>query len=158
MRNKIKVYAAAIAIALATGALSAFLTRNSMDMYTSIRQPPLAPPPFLFPIVWTILFVLMGVGAALVYLEGKEKDISSGEALRVWAAQLIINFFWSIIFFNMQSYLFSFIWLLLLLAAIALMIVSFAGISKTAAWLQVPYLLWVVFAGYLNLMIYVLNR
>lgn len=158
MWRKIKPYVISIIIALAVGGLSAFLTRNSMEVYTNIKQPPLAPPSVVFPIVWTILFILMGVSSAMVYVKGRESGVPVGEALKIYALQLILNFFWTIIFFNMQSYLFAFIWLVLLWIAIILMIVSFRKVSPAAAWLQVPYLLWVTFAGYLNLMIYILNR
>lgn len=158
MRRKIKPYIISIIIALAVGGLSAFLTRSSMEVYTNIKQPPLAPPSVVFPIVWTILFILMGVSSAMVYVKGRESGVPVGEALKIYALQLILNFFWTIIFFNMQSYLFAFIWLVLLWIAIILMIVSFRKVSPAAAWLQVPYLLWVTFAGYLNLMIYILNR
>lgn len=158
MRRKIKPYIISIIIALAVGGLSAFLTRGSMEVYTNIKQPPLAPPSVVFPIVWTILFILMGVSSAMVYVKGRESGVPVGEALKIYALQLILNFFWTIIFFNMQSYLFAFIWLVLLWIAIILMIVSFRKVSPAAAWLQVPYLLWVTFAGYLNLMIYILNR
>lgn len=158
MRRKIKPYIISIIIALAVGGLSAFLTRSSMEVYTNIKQPPLAPPSVVFPIVWTILFILMGVSSAMVYVKGRESSVPVSEALKIYALQLILNFFWTIIFFNMQSYLFAFIWLVLLWIAIILMIVSFRKVSPAAAWLQVPYLLWVTFAGYLNLMIYILNR
>lgn len=158
MWRKIKPYIISIVIALAVGGLSAFLTRNSMEVYTNIKQPPLAPPSVVFPIVWTILFILMGVSSAMVYVKGRESGVPVGETLKIYALQLILNFFWTIIFFNMQSYLFAFIWLVLLWIAIILMIVSFRKVSPAAAWLQVPYLLWVTFAGYLNLMIYILNR
>lgn len=158
MRRKIKPYIISIIIALAVGGLSAFLTRSSMEVYTNIKQPPLAPPSVVFPIVWTILFILMGVSSAMVYVKGRESGVPVSEALKIYALQLILNFFWTIIFFNMQSYLFAFIWLVLLWIAIILMIVSFRKVSPAAAWLQVPYLLWVTFAGYLNLMIYILNR
>lgn len=158
MWRKIKPYIISIVIALAVGGLSAFLTRSSMEVYVNIKQPPLAPPSVVFPIVWTILFILMGVSSAMVYVKGRESGVPVGEALKIYALQLILNFFWTIIFFNMQSYLFAFIWLVLLWIAIILMIVSFKKISTAAAWLQVPYLLWVTFAGYLSLMIYILNR
>ncbi|MDP4118116.1 MAG: TspO/MBR family protein [Bacillota bacterium] len=155
MWNKIKPYIIGVAIALGVGALSAFLTRNNMMVYKGIDKPPLAPPSALFPIVWTILFILMGISSAMVYTKdgGEQK-----KALFIYAVQLVVNFFWSIIFFNMQAYLFAFIWLILLWLLIILMIYEFSKVSKVAAWLQVPYLLWVTFAGYLNLMIYILNK
>lgn len=155
MWNKIKPYIIGVAIALGVGALSAFLTKNNMMVYEGLNKPPLAPPSIIFPIVWTILFILMGISSAMAYTRG-----NSGQkrALTVYAVQLAVNFLWSIIFFNMQAYLFAFIWLILLWLLIIFMIYEFSKVSKAAAWLQVPYLLWVTFAGYLNLMIYILNK
>ena len=154
--RKIIIYIISIAIALAVGGLSAFLTRGNMDIYQSITQPPLAPPAILFPIVWTILYILMGISSAIIYTHRKKSDVSG--ALKIYAFQLIVNFFWSIIFFNMQAYLFAFVWLVILWLLIVLMIQAFRKISPIAAYLQIPYLLWVTFAGYLNFMIYFLNR
>ena len=143
MLKKLKPYIISVVIALAVGGLSAVVTSDSMDVYSKINQPALSPPSILFPIVWTILFTLMGISAALIYS---------------FRDNLAVNFIWSIFFFNMQAYLFSFIWLLLLLVVIAVMIVLFKKVSPLAAYLQIPYLLWVTFAGYLNLSIYLLNR
>ena len=157
MWNKIIPYVISVAIALGVGGLSAFFTRNNMTVYENINQPPLAPPMILFPIVWSILFILMGIGSAIVYQKQGENRAESTSALWIYGMQLVVNFFWSIIFFNMQAYLFAFIWLVLLEILIILMIFRFSKVSKTAAYLQVPYLLWVTFAGYLNLMVYLLN-
>lgn len=142
-------------IPLAVGGLSALLTMGSMEIYGNLNQPPLSPPGFLFPIVWTILFILMGISSYLIFVSD---DRNKTKALIIYAVQLVFNFVWSLIFFNMQSYLFAFIWLVILWALIIAMIVSFWKISKPAALLQIPYLLWVTFAGYLNLGIYLLNR
>ncbi len=115
-----------LAIPLAVGGLSSLLTRNSMETFNSITKPDLAPPGWLFPVVWTILYILMGIASYLVLTSGKPND----KALTAYGIQLIFNFFWSIIFFNLELYLFAFIWLVLL---------------------------WVTFAGYLNFYIYLLN-
>lgn len=154
MKN-LKALVISILIPLSVGALSAFLTKNSMSTYEKLIQPPLSPPGWLFPIVWTILFILMGISSYMIYISDSPYKKS---ALRIYAIQLAVNFFWTIIFFNMERYLFAFIWLLLLLVLIFFMIISFSRINKTAAYLQIPYLLWVAFAGYLNLGIYLLNR
>ncbi|MBQ1982942.1 MAG: tryptophan-rich sensory protein [Clostridia bacterium] len=157
MRRNMKSYIIGILIPLAVGLLSAYLTRDSMDLYESIVRPALAPPGIVFPIVWTILYTLMGIGSAMIYnIDAPEQDKS--RALTLYGLQLVVNFFWSILFFNQRAFLTSFVWLLLLWALIVAMILSFRKINKIAAWLQVPYLLWVTFAGYLNLMIYLLNR
>ncbi len=142
-------------VALLTGAISALLTSGNMDLYSSIVSPPLAPPGILFPIVWTILYTLMGISAARIYISNNNKWNTS---LTVWAVQLGVNFIWSIIFFNLQAFLFAFIWLILLWALIITMIIMFYKQDKIAAYLQIPYLIWVTFAGYLTLAIYLLNR
>lgn len=151
---KIKPYVISIAIALTVGGLSALLTTDNMMIYQDTIRPTLAPPAFLFPIVWTILFILMGISSAIIY---KSNEKSSSEALTIYAIQLVVNFFWSIIFFNLRNYLFALIWILLLWFLIIFMIYKFYGINKTAALLQIPYLLWVTFATYLTFMIYLLN-
>ncbi len=158
MWNKIKPYVISIAIALAVGGLSALLTSGNMDLYSDIVQPPLAPPAILFPVVWTVLYILMGIGAAMAYNEIQSKPKEVARALIVYAVNLFLNFFWSIIFFNMRAFLFSFVWLILLWITIIIMIVKFYQIKPAAGLLQIPYLIWVTFAGYLNFAIFLLNR
>ena len=136
-----------ILIALAVGGLAAFLTRDNFNVYEEVTRPPLAPPAILFPIVWTVLYTLMGISAGLV-------KITRGRVPFIYCLQLFVNFFWSLIFFNMQSYLFAFIWLVLLWVLIIAMILDFYHANKVAALLQIPYLLWVTFAGYLNFFIW----
>ena len=158
MWNKIKTYLISVAIALGVGGLSALITKDSMNIYERIVMPPLAPPGILFPIVWTMLYTLMGISSARIFIKGKGGDENSGGALTVYTFQLLVNFLWSIIFFNMEAFLFAFVWIILLWVLIILMIRKFYEIDPVAAWLQVPYLLWVTFAAYLNLAIYILNR
>ena len=122
----------------------------------SISQPPLSPPAFLFPIVWGVLYALMGIGAARIYLSPQSTERSM--ALNVYITQLIFNFFWSLIFFNAQAYLFAFFWLLILLFLVLWMILSFLKVDPLSAKLQIPYLLWLSFAAYLNLGVWYLNR
>ena len=156
-QKKWKVYGFWIGLSLAVGLLSALLSRPGMeDFQETVRQPPLSPPAFLFPVVWTALYILMGVGAAMVRLKKPSAHRSKG--INLFVAQLVINFFWSLIFFNAQPFGFAFLWLLLLWALILLMILSFYKTDKLAALLQIPYLLWVTFAGYLNFTIWQLNR
>ena len=157
MREKVRIYSISIFIALAVGGLSALLSSGSMNLYENIKVPPLAPPSILFPIVWSVLYILMGISAAIIFSERQNQPIQSNRALVVYGINLFLNFFWSIIFFNMEAYLFSFIWLILLWITIVIMIIKFAKISPVAGLLQIPYLLWVTFAGYLNLAIYILN-
>lgn len=142
-----------IAIPLAVGSLSALLTRNSMETFASINKPALSPPGWLFPVVWTILYILMGIASYLVLTSGKPNTA----ALTVYGIQLVFNFFWSIIFFNLELYLFAFIWLVLLWLLILITTLLFYQISKPAGYLMLPYLLWLTFAGYLNFSIYLLN-
>ena len=157
--QKIKVYIMSIAIALAVGGLSALLTKDSMDIYGSIVKPPLSPPAIVFPIVWTILFILMGISSAIIYLKGKaNSDVNIADAMFLYILNLIVNFSWSIIFFNFRMFLLSFICIIILWLIIIAMIVAFGKVSKLSAYLQIPYLLWVTFAGYLNLAIYLLNN
>ena len=152
------LYVVALIIPLGAGALSAILTRGNMNVYDEVRTPPLSPPSILFPIVWTALYALMGISSALVY-GNLSKDGKSGRAgLFYYGLSLFFNFFWSIFFFNMRAYLFSFFWLLALLVLIILTIVKYFRVSRPAAYLQIPYVLWVSFAGYLNVGIWLLNR
>lgn len=158
MWNKTKPYIISVAAALAVGGLSALLTAGNMDLYSTVTPPPLAPPSILFPIVWTILYTLMGISAAVIYSEKESMPKEVSSALFVYAFSLFLNFFWSIIFFNMQAFLFAFVWLLILWVTILITTIKYYRISPVAGLLQIPYLLWVTFAGYLNLAIYILNR
>ena len=158
MKKQIKPYIISIAIALGVGALSAFFTRNSMDIYSEVATPPLSPPAILFPLVWTLLYILMGISAAMIYTSRFSSVPQRKRALYTYAASLVVNFFWSIIFFNMRAFAFAFIWLLLLLYLIIKTIIEYKDIEPTAAYLQIPYALWVAFAGYLNFCIWYLNR
>lgn len=145
-----------VLISLGIGALSGFLTSDGVQAYQIYKQEPLlSPPPAAFPIVWAVLYALMGVSAYLVY---NEHAFDGGKALLIYGLQLLVNFFWSIFFFNLQWYLFAFVWIVFLWVLIVLMIREFFKINKTAAWLQIPYLLWVTFAAYLNFAAYLLNR
>ena len=154
--KKISVYAVSILTALGVGVLSAVITAKNMDIYATINPPFLAPPAILFPIVWTLLFTLMGISAAIIYLSNAPATEKT-KALFVYAVSLFVNFFWSIFFFNMQAFTLSFIWLILLWALIFLTILDYSKINKAAAYLQIPYLIWVAFAGYLNLAIVLIN-
>ncbi|MDD6045222.1 MAG: tryptophan-rich sensory protein [Clostridia bacterium] len=154
MKSKIKTYAVSIAAALAVGGLSALLTGDGMEKYKLLRQPSLAPSGWIFPIVWTVLYVLMGIGAAMVCLSGSS---SKKKPLIIYGMQLLVNFFWTILFFMLEARLFAFIWLLLLLVLAIWMAVSFGRVHRTAGLLQIPYILWLMFAGYLNFAVYLLN-
>ncbi len=156
MQSKTKTFLFFTAIPLLVGIIAGLLTRDSMETFSSLNKPPLSPPGILFPIVWTILYTLMGIASFLVYTSGKEKE-EINSALTIYFLQLAVNFFWSIFFFNLEWYIFSFFWLVLLWVLIFYTIRLFYPISNTAAYLLIPYLFWVTFAGYLNLGIAALN-
>ena len=157
MKNHWKPYTFWIHLTEALGALSGWLTKDATELYmTTIEKPPLSPPGWVFPIVWTILFALMGIGAARIRLSPSSKDRSRG--INLFIAQLVINFFWSLIFFNAQAFGFAFIWRLLLWGLVIWMIVSFGKANPLAAKLQIPYLIWLTFAAYLNYGVWRLNR
>ncbi len=145
-----------LAIPLAVGGLSAWLTMDAMNAFSALNKPPLSPPPWVFGVVWTILYLLMGLASYFI-ITGNGHRAERNAALTVYGAQLAVNFFWSLIFFNWKAYLFAFVWLLLLWLLILLTLRRFAAIRPLAGWLLVPYLIWVTFAGYLNLGIYLLN-
>lgn len=151
-----KTYAFWILLGEAVGALSGWLTRAGMESYKAeIIKPVLSPPSIVFPIVWVILYALMGIGAARIRLSRPSRE--QKRSLRLFLAQLAFNFFWSILFFNLRYFGLAFFWLAALWILILWMILSFRKTDPLSAWLQVPYLLWVAFAGYLNLGVWMLN-
>lgn len=153
MKKQRKTLIICIAVPLAVGVISALLTRNGMRTFDELIKPKLSPPGWLFPVVWTILYILMGTASYLVVTSRKP----NGSAMIAYALQLIFNFFWPIFFFNLEMYLFAFIWLVALWLLILKTTVGFFKISEPAGYLMIPYLLWVAFAGYLNLSIVFLN-
>ena len=147
---KLKPLFISLLISLGTGAISSLLTPNVTEQYAELYKPPLAPPGWLFPIVWTILFILMGVAAYLVYVS----DAPNKEpALKLYALQLVVNVGWSVIFFRWNAYLLAFTWLLLLFYLVYLTAKEFYKSNKLAGYLMIPYLIWLVYAGYINLAI-----
>lgn len=156
-RHNWKTYVFWILLTEAVGGLSGWLTREGTKIFNeTIIQPPLSPPPLVFPIVWGILYALMGISAARIYLSTKSPERSRG--LNLYFAQLVVNFFWSLIFFNAQAFGFAFLWLLLLWGLVLWMILTFRKVDPIATWLQIPYLLWLTFAAYLNFGVWYLNR
>ncbi len=142
-----------ILIPLAVGTLSALLSGNISE-YSLINKPLISPPGFVFPIVWTILYILMGISSYIIFISEKA---NKAKALNIYAIQLFFNFLWSIIFFRFSLYFFAFLWLIMLIILIVLMIYRFYQISSLSAYLQLPYLFWCLFASYLNFMIYRLS-
>ena len=156
MKKNNKLLILCIVIPLAVGSLAGFITKDSMETFNMLNKPSLSPPGIVFPIVWSILYILMGIASYLVITTGSGNN-KVKEALVYYGLQLLFNFFWSIWFFSFGWYLFAFIWLLLLWVLIFNTMASFYDINKTSAYLLIPYLLWVTFAGYLNFAVYLMN-
>lgn len=154
-RIKWKPLLLSLFISLGIGALSGLLTKGNISLYQAIRRPQLSPPSGVFPIVWTVLYILMAISAYQIYESGSE---CRKPALSIYGVQLVVNFFWPIIFFNLHAYLFAFLWLVLLWCLVLVMIVLFYRCCRCAALLQIPYLLWLTFAMYLNYSVWMLNR
>ena len=175
MKKNWRTLVVSILIPLAVGIVAGLLTMGGMKQFAVLNKPPLSPPAWLFPVAWTILYTLMGISSYLIYVseEKKQKNRNSKvnslngkresentereQALTTYSYQLIVNFLWPVFFFNFQWYFFSFLWLVLLWILVAKMILEFGEISKAAALMNIPYLLWLSFAGYLNLGIWLLN-
>ena len=146
-----------VIVSEAVGLLAGLLTRNATEIYgLMVMKPPLSPPGWLFPVVWTILYALMGVGAGLV--SGQQPSADRNRSLNLMVAQLVVNFFWPLLFFNAQAYGFALLWLVLLLVLVVWMALEFRKVSPLAALLQIPYILWILFATYLNAAVWYLNR
>ena len=151
-----KTYGFWILLSEAVGFVSGVLSREGQALFSQTAvQPPLSPPAILFPVVWTILYALMGISAARIRLAPPSAQRS--RSINLFVAQLIVNFFWSLIFFNAGAYGLALVWLLVLWGLVLWMILSMRKVDPLAAWLQVPYLLWLTFAAYLNLGVWYLN-
>lgn len=157
MRKNWKSIVFWVILSEAVGLLAGLLTRNATEIYGQMAaKPPLSPPAWLFPVVWTILYALMGIGAGLVSSQAPGADRDRG--LNLMVAQLIVNFFWPLLFFNAQAYGLALLWLLLLLVLVIWMTLEFRKVSPLAALLQIPYIIWLLFATYLNAAVWYLNR
>lgn len=146
----------ALFIPLLVGAVSAALSRKGMLLYGDMQKPPLSPPPWVFSVAWTILYLMMGF--ASYYIIVSETDMrAKAMALVIYSIQLAMNFMWSIFFFNMGALLFSFVWLIIMWGMVILCAFRFFNISRVASFLLIPYILWLTFAAYLNMGSYILN-
>ena len=154
MKIDVKKLIIRILIPLVLGTLVGLIT-GANGGYNSFIKPDFAPPAVLFPIVWSILYILMGISS---YIIDNSNDGKKEKAMNSYYAQLIINLLWSFIFFSFKMYLFAFIWIILLILAVVIMIKRFYDINKLSGLLQIPYLLWLIFASILNFSIYLLNR
>lgn len=151
--KKIKIYIRSILIPVIIGGIVGLIISSSID-YNSLEKPFLAPPSIAFPIVWTILYILMGVSYGIL----KSKKLTNSEIDLIYYVQLIVNSLWSIFFFLAKWRLFAFLWIIVLAILIIVMILKFYNKDKVAGLLQIPYLLWVLFASYLNIATYILNK
>lgn len=151
--SKIKTYAKSILIPVIIGGIVGLIISGSID-YNSLQKPIFAPPSIVFPIAWTILYILMGISYGIL----KDKSLTDTKTDTIYYLQLFVNALWSIIFFTLKWRLFAFIWIILLDILVIIMIINFYKKSKLAGLLQIPYLLWILFASYLNLSIYLLNK
>lgn len=142
------------------GLVSTLVTADMMTSFNKLNQPPLAPPAWLFPVAWTILYILMGVALLLIFRcepkDESERNLQNAEIV-VFFVQLFFNFMWTILFFRLEVRWFAFGWLVVMWAMILALIVLCAKNCKPAAWCLVPYVLWCTFAMYLNMMIAILN-
>lgn len=141
-------------ITFVVGSFFSWFTMNNMDTFKELEKP-VNVPAILFPIVWSILYLLMSISC---YIITRSNNDSKGKALVWYGIQLVINSLWSLIFFGFGAYLFAFIWIILLLITVVIMTAKFYNIDKRAAYINIPYILWILFAGYLNFGIYLLNR
>lgn len=151
--SNLKTYAKSILIPVIVGGVVGLIISGSID-YNSLEKPFLSPPSILFPIAWTILYILMGISYALL----ATKDLIDSKTKLLYYVQLFVNALWSIFFFTLKWRLFAFVWILLLDVLVTLMIIDFYKKNKIAGLLQIPYLIWILFASYLNLSIYLLNN
>ncbi len=143
-----------VAIPLVIGGIASLIVNNGFENYSEVTKPALSPPPWIFPVVWTILYILMGISTYLIY--EKDKNLNRN-AFIIYAVQLALNFIWPVFFFGFNAYLLSFIILVLLLVFVVAMIISFYKENKLAGLLQIPYLIWLLFAAYLNFGVFLLN-
>lgn len=153
MKEKIRIYVKSILIPVIVGGVIGLIISSSID-YNSLEKPFLSPPSIAFPIVWTILYIFMGISYGVL----KSKRLTDSEIDWIYYIQLVVNSLWSIFFFVAKWRLFSIIWIILLLLLIVVMLSKFYKKDKVAGILQIPYLLWVLFATYLNIAIYILNK
>lgn len=151
--SRFKIYIKSILVPIIVGGLVGLIISESID-YNFLKKPFLAPPSILFPIIWTILYILMGVSYGILNDKGKVNQ----ETKFIYYIQLFVNAMWSIFFFTLKWRLFSFIWIILLVVLVIILIYKFYNQNKLSGILQIPYLLWIIFASYLNLSIYLLNR
>lgn len=142
-----------ILITIFIGGFFGFFIMNDSNSYNDLIKPALTPASTIFPIVWTILYILMGVSLYLISQSKGDKE----KSYQIYFAQLVFNSLWTLIFFGLNMKLLSIIWIIVLIILVILMIKHFYKINKLAAFLQIPYLFWLLFALYLSIQIFLLN-
>ena len=156
MKLKWKPLVLCIALPLAVGGLASILSMDGIRAFDALVKPALTPPGWVFPAVWTALYILMGTASWLVLTSRRSReDIEA--ALTVYLCQLALNFFWPILFFRLRLYLFAFFWLTALWLMVLATMAFFHKLSRPAGLTLLPYLVWIIFAGYLNFGVYLLN-
>ena len=153
-KKKYIPYIVFLLITFAVAGIAGIITAKGMPAFDKINKPAFTPPDIVFPIVWTILYALMAIGAAMVWNTGGK---GKAKAISLFALQLVMNFLWVVWFFGIQAYLFSFIWLIALIAAVAAMTRAFYDVNAVAAYSQIPYIAWLTLAALLNLAVYIMN-
>ena len=151
--SNFKIYLKSILIPVIVGGIVGFIISGSID-YNTLEKPFLSPPSIAFPIVWTILYILMGVSYGIL----ESNSLVDSHINLIYYSQLFVNALWSIFFFTLKWRLFSFIWIILLIVLVIIMIIKFYQKNKLAGLIQIPYLIWILFASYLNLFVYLLNK
>ena len=153
MADSFKIYLKSILTTIFLGGLVGFIISNYID-YNSLEKPFIAPPSNVFPIVWTILYALMGISYGIL----KNNSLTNSKIDLIYYSQLIVNLLWPIAFFVLEWRLFAFFWIILLIVLVINMIIKFYNLNKLSGLLQIPYLIWLIFAAYLNLNVYLLNK
>ena len=151
--ENLKVYIKSILVPVIIGGIVGIIISGSMD-YNSLEKPFLSPPSIVFPIVWTILYILMGASYGIL----KSKNLVDDEISAIYYLQLFVNALWPIAFFVLKWRFFAFLWIIFLIVLVIYMVIKFYQKNKLAGLLQMPYLIWTLFAAYLNLFVYLLNR
>ena len=146
----------AVLIPLLVGIVSAMISSKGMAMYGTMSKPPLSPPAWVFPVAWTILYIMMGIASYFVFVSDADSKLKM-MALLIYIIQLAMNFMWSILFFNWKLYLVAFVWLIVMWGLVIICAFRFYGINKAAGYMMIPYIVWLTFAAYLNLGIFLLN-
>lgn len=145
----------AVLIPLLVGIVSAMISSKGMAMYGTMSKPPLSPPAWVFPVAWTILYIMMGIASYFVFVSDADSKLKM-MALLIYIIQLAMNFMWSIVFFNWKLYLVAFVWLIVMWGLVIICAFRFYGINKAAGYMMIPYIVWLTFAAYLNLGTYII--